>query len=103
MPGNPNPEDRATGMFPYALTASSYTNNLPCDQTQTASATFTLLIEGCASTLTICSGGGSGYFIDYTDSVDFAAGQTCTNEIVVVGDTGTYVTWAGAALLLRAD
>jgi len=89
-------QGRATGLFPYALTASDYTNLLTESD---GVATFTLLKCG-SSALSIVSSSQTGYIID-TDTVHFDVGDTCANQIAVA-ETGGSVTWASAALLLEA-
>jgi len=101
------PAPRASGLFPYALNASKYTNHIT-DASQIphqAAATFTLLKNGAASALAVsATGGATGYFTDNTHSVDFAVGDTCANRIVLTSNlTNTYIAWAGAALLLEAS
>jgi hypothetical protein len=91
---------RSTGLFPYALTASKFTNFLTAAGLHGA-ATFTLLKNGSASALSVSSTEHTaGYFTDNTDTVTFAVGDTCANQIVGTGQMGYSVTWAGAALLL---
>jgi hypothetical protein len=90
---------RATGLFPYSLTASNYTNLL-VDPTIGA-ATFTVLKNGSPSLLAVSSSAGqTGYFIDGTDIVNFAVGDSCANQFVTRQGS---VTWVNAALLLQAD
>ena len=93
---------RATGKVPYAATATKLTNYLTqASQTPTAgAATFTLLVNGTASSLTVSSTAGqSGYWTDSTHSVSIDVGDICANRIeVTAGD----VAWASAALLLEA-
>jgi hypothetical protein len=93
---------RATGKFPFAVTASKYTNHIT-DAPGGGAATFTLLKNGSASGLAASSGAGqTGYFTDnIAPGVYFAVGQTCANEIV--GGSSGSVTWAGASLLLTAS
>jgi hypothetical protein len=91
---------RATGLIPYALEASNYTN-LITDVEDCGAATFTLLQNGSASGLAVSSTGCAGYFTDNpTLGPDFSAGDTCANRIVVTA--GTSVTLANAGLLLKA-
>jgi hypothetical protein len=84
---------RATGLFPYAVTASNYTNYLT-DSTD-GSATFTLLINGL-SALAISSLGGTGYITD-NDTATANVNDTCANQITV---TDGSVTWSTVAVLL---
>lgn len=103
--GNPGPstlpETRATGKFPFALTASTYTNHIT-DAPGGGAATFTLLKNGSSSGLAATSGSGqTGYFTDNTaPGVNFAFGQTCANQIHATGGSGASITWDGAGLLL---
>lgn len=98
--GNPFGESaRSTGLFSYDLQASNYTNFVTYADMGEGSATFTLLKNGSATTLSVNSDGETGYIIAGTGSVDFAAGDTCTNEMAV---TSGEVIWASAALLLEA-
>jgi len=95
--------DRSSGLVPYDLGASMFTNHVTASS---AAATFTLLKNGSSSGLAVSAlSGHTGYFMSGpTDSVAFAKGDTCANEIQVVGTTGsTSITWVGAALLLTAD
>ena len=92
-----NTEGRATGLFPYASTASYYTNLL---SESDGVATFTLLKNGSSSGLSVVSSSQTGYFID-TDTVCFDVNDTCANQIAVA-ETGGSVTWTSAALLLEA-
>jgi hypothetical protein len=94
---------RSTGLFPYALRASKFTNHLILPSS--AAATFTLLQNDSGSSLTASAlSGHTGYFISAaTEMVDFAVGDTCANQIMVTGDPTTSVTWDGAALLLTAS
>jgi hydroxyethylthiazole kinase-like sugar kinase family protein len=90
-------------LFPYALIASNFTNYLTAADS-TGAATFTLLQNGSPSALAVSSGEGeTGYITDNTDTVDFAAGDTCANRIVGTGVVDTSVTWASATLLLHPD
>lgn len=102
--GNPAPPTpRATGLLPYALNASKYTNYVTATD-GAGSATFTLLKNGSASALAVASGAGeTGYLTDNVDTVGFVVGDTCANGIVLTSDlTNSYIVWAGAALLLQA-
>lgn len=94
---------RATGLFPYALTASHYTNHVTDADMCSGVATFTLLKNGSASALAISSGGHTGYITDNTDTVGFAVDDTCANSIVMTSGTGTYIDWASASLLLETS
>lgn len=87
---------RATGLLPYDLMASKFTNLL---SSAAGTATFTLLVDGSPSDL-VTSASSSGYWTDNTHTVQIDAGHTCANQIEV--DTGS-VTWASAALLLEAS
>jgi hypothetical protein len=101
-PSNPpnNPQTRSTGKFPYALSASKFTNHL-VDPTS-GSATFTLLKNGSSALAVSSSAGHTGYIMsDLTETVAFNQGDTCANQITT-GSSGT-VTWASAALLLQAS
>jgi hypothetical protein len=91
---------RATGLFPYALEASNFTN-LVTDVEDAGSATFTLLKNGSATGLAVSSDGGTGYFTDNpTTGPNFDVGDTCTNMIILTA--GTSVTLANGGLLLKA-
>jgi hypothetical protein len=92
---------RATGLFPYALTASNYTNHLSGPPSGDGVATFTLLKNYTTAALSVSSTAQTGYFID-TDTASFDAGDFCSNQISVA-ETGGSVTWSSAALLLEAD
>jgi hypothetical protein len=91
---NGNLVARATGLFPYTLSATKFTNYRPGDQS--GDATFTLLKNGSPSALAVSSTGG-GYWTDNTDTVAFAVGDTCANEV-----EGAVPAWAYGALLLTA-
>lgn len=96
---------RTTGLFPYALSASNFTSYITATSSSGAgSATFTVLKNGSASALAVSSSAGqTGYFTTAnSDTVTFAQGDTCANQIVGTGGTGTSVTWAGAAVLLTS-
>jgi hypothetical protein len=94
---------RATGLCPYDLRASKFTNFLTAADPD-CTVTFTLLKNGSASALAVSSSAGqSGYFVDNSDSVCFVAGDTCANRVAVFsGEGGQTVTWAGAGLLWEA-
>ena len=94
---------RATGLFPYALSASKFTNYVTVVFDGTSAATFTLLKNGASSGLAVSSGAGrTGYFMtSNVDHVNFDQGHTCANQ--VVGSAGTSVTWASGALLLETS
>lgn len=98
---------RATGLFPYGLTASNYTNLITSSDMGSGAATFTLLKNGSASALAVSSagssGGKTGYIADNTDTVDFVVGDTCTNMIVPTNGVGTYIDWASSTLLIQAS
>lgn len=97
--------DRSTGLLPYDLTASNYTNYITDADMGTGVATFAL-VNGGTSVLCVTSGsslgGMTGYITD-TDTANFAAGDTCTNSVTLTSGTGTNITWASAALLLQAS
>lgn len=90
---------RATGLFPYALVGSKFTNYLI--DPSPGNATFTLLINNLPSLLTASSGGTTGHFTDNSHTVSTTIGNTCANQIVVA--PGSFVTYANAALLLDAS
>lgn len=90
------PAERSTGLFPYALAASKFTNYVP---TAGGAATFTLLINGSSSLSASCSQTDTGFITD-TDSATVAVNDTCANQIVV---TLGQLTWASATLLLNAS
>jgi hypothetical protein len=96
---------RATGLFPYDLEASNYTNHVTgTDMSGLGAATFTLLKNGSASGLAVSSSAGeTGYIADNLSVVDFAVGDTCANMIAVTSGTGSSISWANAALLLEAS
>ncbi|HEX3652417.1 MAG TPA: hypothetical protein VHU18_06310 [Rhizomicrobium sp.] len=92
---------RATGLMPYTCTASNYTNYLTIANNP-AAATFTLLKNGVASALSITSSPGvSGHITASSDTVVFAANDTCANS--VVRSAGIQIDWANAGLLLQAS
>jgi len=102
----PDPVPRATGLFPYALTASNFTNHLTAatQSPHAGAATFTLQKNGSPTSHAVSSlPGATGYFTDNTATA-FAVGDTTANNVVVTTtDTASSVTWASAALLLEAS
>jgi len=67
-------------------------------------ATITLLKNDATTSLAVSNPAGvTGIFTDLIDTVDFAAGDTCANQIVALGTTGDYVSWISAGLLLEAS
>jgi hypothetical protein len=88
---------RATGLFPYDLTASKFTNYLT--GSVGGAVGFTLLVNGSSSALAV-SASSSGFWTDSTHTVSIDAGDICANEIEV---TAGSVTWASGALLLEAS
>lgn len=89
---------RATGLFPYALQASNFTNHIS-EAGPTGVATFTLL-KNCTSALSITTSAGETGFITDAGPLSFDLGDTCANQITV---TQGSITWASASLLLEAS
>jgi len=97
------PQTRATGLIPYALTASHLTSHVTSAD-DSDYATITLLKNGRTTMLSISSGAGlTGFFTDLIDTADFTAGDTCANQITVTGESHTSVYWVSAGLLLEAS
>ena len=99
--GNPFRTDtpRATGLLPYSLTASNYTNHITSAGDNTGAATFTLLKNG-NSVLALSPSAGTTGYVSSSETVSFAVGDTCANQLV---QTTAPVYWASGALLLQAS
>lgn len=100
--GNPFRTDiaRATGLLPYSLTASKYTNHVTnAGDNNTGAATFTLLKNGNSALALSSSTGETGY-ISSSEIVSFSAGDTCANQLVLITEP---VYWASGTLLLQAS
>jgi hypothetical protein len=95
---------RSTGLFPYAVTASAFTNHLTYSDNglSKGAATFGLLKNGTTALITSSSPGMSGYWTD-SDTAAFDQNDICTNRIAGTGDSGTMVQWISAAMLLTAN
>jgi hypothetical protein len=106
--GNPGANSnsvRATGLFPYVCSASKFTNHLTHVTSNSVITTLTLLKNGTPSGLSVSSMGEEGYFTEDMDTVCFAVGDFCTNQIAVTvsGAGSGDAEWAGAGLLLDAS
>jgi hypothetical protein len=100
-PGSTIP--RGTGLIPYDLVASNFTNHISAVSNETTSAaTFSLLQNGTAALSISSSPGMTGWWTD-TDTASFNAGDICANKIEGAGNPGTSVTWGGAGLLLTTS
>jgi hypothetical protein len=90
---------RSTGLLPYALTASNFTNYIP--QGDTGTATFSLL-NGNTAVLSISITSEQSGYIAASGTSDFGVTDTCTNEIDITSGVGTSIKWASASLLLQS-
>lgn len=91
---------RATGLLPYALTATRLTNHLTMNAS--AAGTFTLVHNESGSSQALSfSSGQTGWLTDNDNNpVSFDVADRCANQISV--STGT-IEWASAGLLVQAN
>ncbi|HEX4158382.1 MAG TPA: hypothetical protein VHY79_07885 [Rhizomicrobium sp.] len=89
---------RATGLVPYDLTASNFTNYVPA-VLGSPIATFTLLQNETMAAFTFTTMEGQTGYFTAAGTADFSVGDRCTNKIAVAWGT---IEWASASLLLQS-